>query len=154
MDPECARADEPASGARLAERARPAAGAAQKLPRNVETAMTSQPQTASRENILHRVRTALGRSAAQPPADPPPVRLRIPEVDIETRIATMMMRIEALAGKTYRVSTEEEACALVAQMVEGKAAVASNSPYLAECGVTRLTGVTSGISQVEELRTL
>jgi len=83
--------------------------------------VTSQPQ-ASRENILHRVRTALGRSAAQPPADPPPVRLRIPEVDMETRIATMMMRIEALAGKTYRVATQQEACALVSQIVEGKTA--------------------------------
>jgi L-lactate dehydrogenase complex protein LldG len=119
----------------------------------MEAPMTSQPQ-ASRENILHRVRTALGRSAAQPPADPPPVRLRIPEIDMETRIATMMIRVEALAGKTYRVATQQEACALVAEMVEGKNAVASNSPYLGECGVTSLPGVRSGISQVEELRTV
>ncbi len=109
---------------------------------------------AARENILHRVRTALGRSAGQPPCEPPPVRLRIPEVDMETRIATMTMRIDALAGKTYRVASQQEACALVAQTIEGKTAVASNAPYLAECGITRLPGVRSGIRDVEELRTV
>ena len=34
----------------------------------------------SRDNILHKVRTALGRSAGQAVADAPPVRLRVPEV--------------------------------------------------------------------------
>ena len=33
---------------------------------------------------------------------------------METRIATMMMRVDALAGKAYRVATREEACALAA----------------------------------------
>ena len=47
----------------------------------------------SREHILHRIRTSIGRSAGQPGADPPPVRLRIPEVDTETR-----MRIGARGG--------------------------------------------------------
>src|SRR5712692_477040 len=150
MDPQCACANEPASGARLVERARPAAGTLQELPRNVEASMMSQLD-AARENILHRVRTALGRSAGQPPCEPPPVRLRIPEVDMETRIATMTMRIDALAGKTYRVASQQEACALVAQTIEGKTAVASNAPYLAECGITRLPGVRSGIRDVEEL---
>ena len=112
------------------------------------------PQQASRENILHRVRTALGRSAGQPPLDPPPVRLRIPEVDLETRIATMRMRIEALAGTTHRVATQEEARALVAGIVEGRPAVASNAPYLAECGILALPGVRTGIRQVEEMLTI
>jgi L-lactate dehydrogenase complex protein LldG len=108
----------------------------------------------SREHILHRVRTALGRSAGQPPSPPPPVRLRIPEVDMETRIATMMMRIEALAGQAVRVATREEACALVAKTIEGKRSVASNSPYLAECGITSLPGVRTGIHDVGEMRTV
>src|SRR5438132_1418353 len=103
----------------------------------------------ARENILHRVRTALGRSAGQPPCEPPPVRLRIPDVDMETRIATMMMRIDALAGKAYRVATQQEACALVAGTIEGKSAVASNAPYLAECGITSIPGVRSGVTPVE-----
>jgi L-lactate dehydrogenase complex protein LldG len=114
----------------------------------VETALMS------RENILHKVRTALGRSAGQPPSPPPPVRLRIPDVDMETRIGTMRTRIEALAGVTHRVGTPREACALAAQLIEDKNAVASNSPYLAECGIGNLPNVRTGIRNVDELRTL
>ena len=94
----------------------------------------TQPQ-GSRENILHRVRTALGRSAGQAPSEPPPVRLGIPEVDLEARIACMRMRIEALAGTTHRVATQGQACALVADIAAGRPTVASNSPYLAQCGI-------------------
>lgn len=103
----------------------------------------------ARENILHKVRTALGRSAGAPPGDPPSVRLRIPEVDMESRIATMRMRIEALAGNTARTSDPR---AFVAEVIAGKTAVASNAPYLAECGITTLPCVRSGITDRDELR--
>jgi L-lactate utilization protein LutC len=103
----------------------------------------------SRENILHRVRTGLGRSAGDPAAAPPPVRLRIPEVEMEERIATMRMRIEALAGKTARTTDPRS---YVAEAIAGKTAVASNSAYLAECGIARLPGVRTGIVDREELR--
>jgi L-lactate utilization protein LutC len=106
----------------------------------------------ARDNILHRIRTGLGRSAGQAVADPPPVRIRIPEVDMETRIASMRERIEALAGKTHRVASQEEARQLVAAAVEGKRAVASNAPYLAECGIADLPGVRSGITDRAELQ--
>jgi L-lactate dehydrogenase complex protein LldG len=102
----------------------------------------------AREHILHRVRTALGRSAGQAVGEPPPVRLRIPEVEMESRIATMSMRIEALAGKTARTS---DPCAFVAEAIAGKTAVASNAPYLAERGITSLPDVRSGITDREEL---
>jgi L-lactate dehydrogenase complex protein LldG len=105
----------------------------------------------SRDNILHRVRTALGRSAGQAVADPPPVRIRIPEVDVEARILSMMARVEVLAGVTCRTS---DPCRFVAQAIAGKTAVASNAPYLAECGITSLPGVRSGITQLDELRAL
>jgi L-lactate dehydrogenase complex protein LldG len=103
----------------------------------------------SRENILHRIRTGLGRSAGEPVAPPPPVRLRIPEVEMESRIATMRMRIEALAGKT-EVTADPRA--VVAEAIEGKTAVAANSRYLAEIGVTTLPGVRTGITDRDELR--
>ena len=89
--------DERRAGARLAQPARPAAAAGQELPRDVEAALMS------RENILHKIRTAVGRSAGQPPADPPPVRLRVP-VEMEARMASMIARVEALAGKASRTS--------------------------------------------------
>ena len=108
----------------------------------------------SRDNILHRIRTALGRSAGQAVADPPPARIRIPDVDMEKRIATMFERIEALAGKTHRAATPEDARAFVAAAIEGQSAVASNAPFLAECGIATLPGVRSGVTDREELRGL
>ena len=108
----------------------------------------------SRDNILHRVRTALGRSAGQGVADPPPVRIRIPDVDMEQRISSMFAAIEALAGKAHRAATPEDARAFVAAAIEGKSAVASNAPFLAKCGIDNLGGVRSGITDREELRGL
>ena len=105
----------------------------------------------SREHILHRIRTAVGRSAGQPVLDLPPVRLRIPEVPMDERIATMRMRIQALAGKTALTA---DPAAIVRELIDGKTAVASNAPYLVECGITRLPGVRTGIVDREELRTV
>jgi L-lactate dehydrogenase complex protein LldG len=106
----------------------------------------------SRDNILHKVRTALGRSAGQAVAPVPPVRLRIPEVPMEARIASFITRLEALAGKAVRVSTIAEAREFVAAAIAGKTAAASNSPYLADCGVAGLPGVRTGIRDLAELR--
>src|SRR5215469_2656772 len=86
------------TGARVDQPARASAHAEEKLPRYLG------PPLMSRENILHRVRTALGRSEGQPPASAPTVRLRPAETDRETRISSMLDRVEALAGKTYRAS--------------------------------------------------
>ncbi|HTS27590.1 MAG TPA: lactate utilization protein [Bryobacteraceae bacterium] len=105
----------------------------------------------SRDHILHRVRTAIGRSAGQPAAEVPPVRLHIPVVDLEARISSMLARVEALAGKACRSADPR---AYVAEAIAGKTAVASNSPYLAECGITSLPGVRSGVTDRAELRAL
>jgi len=106
----------------------------------------------SRDHILHRVRSALGRGAGQPPAEPPPVRLRIPEVAAEARSASFIARLEALAGTAQVVASRAEARDLVASAIAGKTAVASNSPYLEECGITALAGVRSGFRDVDALR--
>lgn len=108
----------------------------------------------SRDHILHKVRTALGRSAGQAAPDPPPPRIVIPEVDMEDRIKSARLRIETLAGKTERAATPAEARDLVAAAIAGKTAVASNAPYLRECGIPSLPGVRSGITDREELRDL
>ena len=105
----------------------------------------------SRDNILHKVRTALGRSAGQAVADVPPVRLRVREAAMEDRIALMMARLEALAGKTARVPSMDAAREFVAAAIAGKTAVASNAPYLQDCGIASLPGVRSGILTVDEL---
>ena len=103
----------------------------------------------SRENILHRVRTALGRSAGQEVADVPAIRLHIPAIDRESRITSMLRRVNALAGKSLRTADPR---AEVASLIAGKTAVASNAPYLVECGITALDGVQSGITERDALR--
>ena len=104
------------------------------------------------DTVLFRVRTALGRNADDPVPEPPPVRLRLPEVALESRIASFTARLEALAGRVIRVPAPGAAREWVQQAIEGQAAVASNAPYLAECGIAGLSGVRSGIAGREELR--
>jgi hypothetical protein len=105
----------------------------------------------SRDYILHRIRTAIGRSAGQAVAEPPPVRIRIPEVDLESRIDSMLSRVEALAGKACRSADPR---GFVAAAIAGKTAIASNARYLVDCGITSLPGVRSGITDRAELRDL
>jgi len=107
----------------------------------------------SREHILHKVRTALGRTAGQGAADPPPVRLRVPQWDPDTRVSTLLGKVEALAGKARRVATPAAACAYVSEVVGTRSAVASNAPFLRECGISDLAGVRSGFTAAAELRT-
>jgi L-lactate dehydrogenase complex protein LldG len=108
----------------------------------------------SRDAILHRVRTALGRGAGQAIPAAPPARIRIPETTEEARIASMLARVEALAGEAVRVATPAAARAWVAAAIEGKQAVASNAPFLAECGIPELPGVRCGLRVESELRRL
>ena len=105
----------------------------------------------SRDSILHRIRTAVGRSAGQQPAQAPPVRIRVPEMPLAGRIASLIARVEALAGKAVYTS---DPLAYVTEAAAGKTAVASNAPFLVECGITGLPGVRSGITDHEELREL
>lgn len=105
----------------------------------------------SRDNILHKIRTALGRGAGQAVADPPPVRIRIPQVAVDDRIASLVGRVCALAGQAVVTDDPRE---FVANTIAGKSAVASGAPFLAECGITSLPGVRSGIVDREELREL
>ncbi len=106
----------------------------------------------SRDHILHKVRTALGRTAGQPPEAPPPVCLAIPEVPLDARIASLRERVEALSGKTLLAASRAELLEHVSAVIEGKRAVASNAPYLAECGVTSLAGVETGFFDRDALR--
>ena len=108
----------------------------------------------TREHILHKIRTWLGRSAEQPAAPPPPPRIAIPEAPLETRIASLLDRVGALAGKTHRAVSPADVLHYVEGVLGGREAVASNAPLLRECGITALPGVRSGITDREELRGL
>jgi L-lactate dehydrogenase complex protein LldG len=105
----------------------------------------------SRDNILHKIRTALGRGAGQAVADPPPARLRVPQVSMEARVASVLERVRALAGEAVE---SDDPRGFVARAIAGKTAVASNAPFLAECGIAGLPEVRSAITDREELREL
>ena len=108
----------------------------------------------ARDRILQRVRSALGHAADYPPPAPPPIRLRVPDVSLETRIASMTARLEALGGRVIRVDSPEAAGTWVAGALGNRTAIVSNAPYLEQCGITRLPGVRSGISDRDQLRQL
>jgi L-lactate utilization protein LutC len=71
---------------------------------------------------------------------------------MSARIESLCGRVEALAGKTYRATSGEDARRYVAAAIEGKTAVASNAPLLAECGITSLPNVRSGFYESASLR--
>jgi len=107
----------------------------------------------SREAVLGGVRAALGRSAGQAIAQPPAVRLRMPEdSDTESRVASMLAAVEALAGKTMRAANGDGARSHVSNVLGGRAAVASNAAFLRECGIVDLAGVQSGFTEAADLR--
>ncbi len=105
-----------------------------------------------REAVLHKTRTALGRAAREPVEPAPPSRIRIPEVPLEARIASLFRAVEKLAGKTCLAGSPADVYTYVESLIRGRSAVASNAPLLAECGITAITGVRSGFTDREELR--
>src|SRR5260370_41777221 len=108
----------------MAQPARPASASSEIVPPDV----ACQTQTImSRDHILHKVRTALGRSADQPPPPAPPARISIPAIGREAKIESFFERLEALAGKTFRAATPGEALDYVRRVVDGRPTVASNA---------------------------
>lgn len=105
----------------------------------------------SRESTLRKVRSALGVRAARAVENVPPVRLQIADAPRRERIENLLERISALAGKTLH-ATPGQARDYVASLISGRTAVASNAPFLAECGIANLDYVRSGITNREELR--
>jgi len=105
-------------------------------------------------SVLHKVRTALGRSIGQSPGTPPPIYFNPPELTMEERITAFTAALQALAGKVHRARDAADARNYVNRLVEGKSAIASNSPYLTECGIRGLAGVQSGFTDRDQLRAL
>jgi hypothetical protein len=104
----------------------------------------------SRDNVLHKIRTALGRGAGQAVPDPPAARIRIPQVSMEARVASMLERVRALAGeaveRTIRARSWRGDCG------EDGGGIERAVPR----GVRNhgSAGVRSGITDREELREL
>ena len=106
----------------------------------------------SREYVLFRVRTALGRMRGEVPPPIGPPMLDVRPADRETRIGEFIRHFEKLAGKAFRVPDLDSARTCVANLLENSSAVASNSAFLRACGIASMPGVRSGIQDVDELR--
>lgn len=106
----------------------------------------------SRESILDNVRTALGRSEGQPPSPAPEVHLVVPEVDIEQRIVQFTAALEQLGGHVQRAGNPAAAHSAVEAILHGCSAIASNAPFLAECGIPEIAGVQSGLHDPQQMR--
>jgi L-lactate dehydrogenase complex protein LldG len=89
----------------------------------------------SRETVLHKVRSALGRTPGQALAEAAPTAMLFsPAMDVEARVSLFIERFEALAGKAVRVRDGSAAMAWLVEFLNQRTAVASNSPYLQACG--------------------
>jgi L-lactate dehydrogenase complex protein LldG len=106
----------------------------------------------SRDLILGRVRTALGRSAGQAPPPPPEARIVVPEVPMEVRIERFCTALGKLNGKWHVAASMADARDYAERLLAGRRGIASNAPILAECGIATLAGVESGFADKLALR--
>lgn len=106
----------------------------------------------SRERVLANVRRALGREPGQAIGPVPEPRIQISPAAMEERLRAMQIAIERLAGKFYDAASPADACRYVAERLNGAEAVASNAPFLAQCGITALPSVRTGWTDPAALR--
>ncbi len=102
-----------------------------------------------REQVLHKVRTALGRHRGQPPDPPPAFSPAAVDLDLEERVRLL---IENFPGQCVRAASPEEARRYVSDALAGRRAVASNASFLHTTGITSLPGVESDIRDGTTLR--
>jgi L-lactate dehydrogenase complex protein LldG len=101
----------------------------------------------SRDAILERVRSAIGRKLGQKPLPPPEPLLRVSAQTIAERLARFRAALEALGGTVTLVPDFAAARQAVETLVDGQSFVSSPHPFLARCGIAGLPYATP-----EELR--
>lgn len=106
----------------------------------------------AREVVLGNVRQALARAAGLIPTSLAAPRLRVPIMDRNRYSVLFGQNLEKLAGKCFFVREPSAAVPVLAELLQGKRAVASNAPFLAACGITGLPQVQSGFRDREALR--
>jgi L-lactate dehydrogenase complex protein LldG len=106
----------------------------------------------AREEIVGRIRTAIGRKLGQKPAPPPEPLLNVNYRGMLDRLRLFQSALEALDGKVYEASSGTEARRIVETILEHRSAVCSNHFFLEKCGITGIANVTSGLTDSAELR--
>lgn len=108
--------------------------------------------TGSRDAILGRIRDALGRKPGQAPPALASTSLQTRNLTAAERVELFVQQFEKLNGKPMRVRSRVDAAAAVRNLMNGQTAVASNAPFLGECGIPQIAGIQSGLVCREELR--
>ena len=106
----------------------------------------------SRDAILQAVRTAIGRKPFQKPAAGPEPLLEIHNWTAADRLERFRAASAALGVPVTLASSLGHARELVAALIDGRSAVASLAPVLAECGITGLARVHAVFPDAETLR--
>jgi len=106
----------------------------------------------ARETLLAKVRQGLGRAAGHLPASLAAPRLQIPLSDRNLFTPLFVRNFENLGGKSMLVREAGEVVGALEPLRAGKRVVASNAPFLADCGITGLAGVQSGFTDRDALR--
>jgi L-lactate dehydrogenase complex protein LldG len=101
----------------------------------------------ARDQVLSRVRSALGRTAGAPAHDPPAVHLRPEVIPQDERLENFRIALEALGGKAAFVRTPVEARAHVESILQNRPAIASRASILKTCGISALPGVSAEFSR-------
>ncbi len=112
----------------------------------------AEPHVRSRDEILATIRSALGRTSGQPPAPLSAPLLRTGRLDRNLFAQIFVQRFEKLAGKAFVVPDTAAVAPQLAPLLNEKRAVASNTPFLELCGITRLPNVQSGFTDCDALR--
>lgn len=86
-----------------------------------------------RDEMLARIRAALKRDTATP--EPPPARLRIPEMSPEARLEAFVTALANLAAKPHLAESADHARAILRDLIGSGTWVASRSPVLASLGI-------------------
>jgi L-lactate dehydrogenase complex protein LldG len=102
-----------------------------------------------RDNILHKVRVALGRRGGESPERIPPARLAVTAMSHEQRVERLFGN---LAARRERASSLADCRVHVAAILAGRQAVALEHPLLGAAGILQLPGVTKSFAGSEELR--
>jgi L-lactate dehydrogenase complex protein LldG len=91
----------------------------------------------ARDQMLARVRSALGRSINDPVPEPPQVRLQIPDISLADRPAQFTAALTALGGQVILPYSKEDVREAIKRIVRGRSVVTTEAGDVrtAEIGV-------------------
>jgi len=106
----------------------------------------------ARDQILADIRAGLGRAGSAKPAPLEAPLLRTPQKDRNLYVQLFVQNLEKLSGKVFVVPSPDQVVPILADLVRGKQAVASNAPFLRTCGIGGFEQVRSDLTDREALR--